>query len=160
MPIRVNPPHPQSGPIVFVVLCAYGVFLAVREMLEVQIGTEPWWVGVVLIAILIPAFVVIDGGWLWVQRELTFSEGTIVVRRWIEVLRGRPGQAIPIDAQTRASIVPRNGRSLRIERDGHVETLLTLGYWEPRRIRELVDALRAHAVELDQSWGGAYPPGI
>ena len=160
MTTRVNPPHPQSGPIAFVVLCAFGVFVAVREMLQVRTGTEPWWVGVVLMAMLIPAFVVIDGGWLWVQRELTFSEGTIVVRRWIEVLRGRPGHVIPIDARTRASIVPRNGRSLRIERDGQVESLLTLGYWEPRRTRELVDALRAHGVELDQSLGGDSPPGI
>jgi hypothetical protein len=47
-----------------------------------------------------------------------------------------------------------------IERDGRVEALMTLGYWEPKRIRELVDALRAHAVELDQSWVGDYPPGI
>jgi len=117
-------------------------------------------VSLLAIAMLIPALVFIEGGWLWIQRELTFSDGRIVVRRWVEVLRDRPGHVIPIDPRTRVSIVPRNGRSLLIERDGRVEALLTLGYWEPKRIRELVDALRAHAVELDQSWVGAYPPAV
>jgi hypothetical protein len=160
MKTAVNPPHPQSGPIGFAVLCAFGIVVAVRGMLQARIGTEPWWVGVMLIAILVPAFVFIDGGWLWVQRELTFSDGTIVVQRWSEVLRGRPGRVIPVDRGTRASIIPRTGRSLRIEHDGRLAALLTLGYWEPKRIRELVDALRAHAVQLDQSWDGDYPPGI
>jgi hypothetical protein len=129
-------------------------------MLQVRIGTEPWWVGVLLMALLVPAFAFIEGGWLWVQRELAFSDGTIVVRRWVEVLRGSPGRVIPINPQTRASIVPKNGRSLLIEGDGRVEALLTLGYWERKRIRELIDALRAHGVELDHSWVGEYPPGI
>jgi hypothetical protein len=160
MKTPVNPPHPQAGPIGFAVLCAFGMVVAVRGMLQEPIGTEPWWVGVALIAMLVPAFVLIDGGWLWVQRELVFSDGTIIVRRWLEVIRGRPGRVIPVDARTRASLVPRNGRSLRIERDGRIAALLTLGYWEPKRIRELVDALRAYAVQLDQSWDGEYPPGI
>jgi hypothetical protein len=160
MKTQVNPPHPQAGPIGFVVLCAFGIVVAVREMLQVRIGTEPWWVGVMLIAIVIPAFVFIDGGWLWVQRELTVSDDTIVVRRWSEVLRGRPGREIRHDPGTRASIIPRAGRSLQIEHDGRIAALLTLGYWERKRIRELVDALRAHAVQLDQSWVGDYPPGI
>jgi hypothetical protein len=160
MKTRVNPPHPQAGPIGFAVLCAFGIVVAVRGMLQVRIGTEPWWVSVLLMVMVVAGFVFIDGGWVWVQRELTFSDGTIVVRRWFEVLRGRPGRVIPVDPRTRAAIVPRNGRSLRIERDGRVEALLTIGYWERKRIRELVDALRAHAIELDQSWGGDYPPGI
>jgi hypothetical protein len=157
---RINPPHPQAGPIAFIVLCAYGAFVAVRGMLQVRIGTEPWWVGVLLMALLVPAFVFIEGGWLWVQRELVFSEGAIVVRRWVDVLRDRPGRVITIDPWTRASIVPKNGRSLLIEGDGRVEALLTLGYWERKRIRELIDALRAHGIELDHSWVGEYPPGI
>jgi hypothetical protein len=41
-------------------------------------------------------------------------------------------------------------RSLGIERNGVIEARLTLGYWEPKRIRELIDALRAHGVEFGQ----------
>ena len=160
MKTRINPPHPQPGPIAFAVVCAFGGLVAVRGMLQLRIGTEPWWVSLLAIAMLIPALVFIEGGWLWIQRELTFSDGRIVVRRWVEVLRDRPGHVIPIDPRTRVSIAPRNGRSLLIKRDGRVEALLTVGYWEPKRIRELVDALRAHAVELDQSWVGAYPPAV
>src|SRR6266550_2104553 len=105
MKTRINPPHPQPGPIAFAVVCAFGGLVAVRGMLQLRIGTEPWWVSLLAIAMLIPALVL-------------------------------------------------------IERDGRVEALLTVGYWEPKRIRELVDALRAHAVELDQSWVGAYPPAV
>lgn len=36
---------------------------------------------------------------------------------------------------------------------------LTLGYWAPKRVRELIDALGANGVELDGYWEGEYPPG-
>ena len=160
MDIRINPPHLQPGPVGFAFICVWGVALAVRGLTQARLGSEPWWVGVALLAIVLPAFAFIDGGWLWIQREIDFSDGTIVVRRWIEVLAGRAGRAIPIDRETRSSITLENVRSLRIERLGRTETRLTLGYWEPRRIRALVDALQTHGVRLDQYWIGVYPPGI
>src|SRR5207244_10808974 len=68
MKTRINPPHPQPGPIAFAVVCAFGGLVAVRGMLQLRIGTEPWWVSLLAIAMLIPALVFIEGGWLWIQR--------------------------------------------------------------------------------------------
>lgn len=113
-----------------------------------RVGSGPWSVGAMAVVLLLGAFGFILGGWLWIQREVDISDGTIVVRRWIDILRGRPGIAIPVDPATRTSITSENVRSLRIERNGVAEARLTLGYWEPKRIDELTDALRAHGVEF------------
>ena len=61
MKTRINPPHPQPGPIAFAVVCAFGGLVAVRGMLQLRIGTEPWWVSLLAIAMLIPALVFIGG---------------------------------------------------------------------------------------------------
>ena len=74
------------------------------------------------------------------------------------MLRAAPGRAIPLAEDVRVSITLENIRSLRIERNGVRETVLTLGYWEPPRVRELIDALRASGIPFDQYWDGEYPP--
>jgi hypothetical protein len=157
--IRINPLHPQDGPVLFAFVCVVGTVLALGRSLSYRIGTDPWWASVLAVAIVVVGFVSIVGGWLWIQREVAFADGTIVVRRWIDALRGRPGQAIPVGDETRVAITLENVRSLRIERNGRPEAVLTLGYWEPGRIRELVDAMRAHRIPFAQYWDGEYPPG-
>lgn len=157
---RVNPPHPQDGPVLFVLMCVVGIVLAVQKFQEFRIGTDPWWAAVLLVVIVLASFAFIIGGWLWIQREVAFSEGQIVVRRWTEAIRGRPGRVIPLGDETRTSITLENVRSLRIERNGATEAVLTLGYWELPQIRELIDALRANGVPYSQYWDGEYPPGV
>jgi hypothetical protein len=152
----VNAPHLQPGPVAFVVVCSVGVGLAVRGLVTLRIGTEQWWVGVMALAIVLPALAFIEGGWLWIQREVAFSDGAIVVRRWIEVLRGKPGRVIPLDGEVRARTTMENIRSLRIEHDGRLEVRFTLGYWEPKRVRELVDALSANGVVVSEHGDGDY----
>jgi hypothetical protein len=143
----------------FLAIVAFGVFVAIRGMLTLRVGTEPWWTGVAGIALFAGTLAFVDGGWLWIQREVAFADGTLVIRRWIEVLSGRSGQVYPLDGRTTASINLENVRSLYIHRDGAVVNRLTLGYWAPKRIRQLVDALRANGVQLDGYWEGEYPPG-
>lgn len=160
MSTRVNPPHPQDGPVLFALLGIVGIVLAVQKFQEFRMGTDPWWASVLLVVIVLASFAFIIGGWLWIQREVAIGDGRIVVRRWIDVISGRPGRAIPLGAETRTSITLENVRSLRIERNGLTEAVLTLGYWEPHRIRELIDALRANGVPYSQYWDGVYPPGV
>jgi hypothetical protein len=90
MNTRVSPPHPQPGPVALAVVCIFGIALAVRGLLTVRIGNGPWSVGAMALFILIVAFAFIEVGWLWIQREVDISDGAILVRRWIEILRGRP----------------------------------------------------------------------
>lgn len=157
---RVNPPHLQTGPVAFAVICVLGIVLAVQKFAEFRIGTNPWWAAVLLLILVAFGFAFIVGGWLWIQREVAIADGTIVVRRWIEFLRGRPGRAIPIGPGTRIFVTRENVRTLLIESNGVTEARLTLGYWEPRTTRELIDRLRASRVEFAQYWEGDYPPGV
>jgi hypothetical protein len=94
--------------------------------------------------------------WLAVRGMFVVDFGT--EPWWIEVLRGHPGRTYPLDGRTTTAINLENVRSLFISRDGEVVNRLTLGYWRPRQVRELIDALRAHGVELDGNWDGEYPP--
>lgn len=91
---RVNPPHPQEGPVLFALVCAVGLFFVIGGLVTLPIGTEPWLVGGAGLLMIPGGLAFIMGGWLWIQREVTFSDGTIVVRRWIEAMRGKPGRAL------------------------------------------------------------------
>jgi hypothetical protein len=149
----------QLAPMAFLAVCAFGVFIAIRGMLTLRVGTEPWWTGLALIALVVGGFAFVDGGWLCIQREVAFADGILVIRRWIEVLGGQAGHVYPLDGRTTASINLENVRSLYIRRDGVIVNRMTLGYWAPKRVRELIDALRANDVQLDAYWDGEYPPG-
>jgi len=156
----VNPPHSQAGPILFAVVCAVGSAFTIRGLITLPIGTEPWLVGALAQLIILVGFVFIELGWLWIQREVTISDGRVVVRRWLDAVRGRPGREIPLGPGVRTSITLENVRSLRIERDGETETVLTLGYWERSSVRDLIDGLRATEVPFAQYWIGEYPPDL
>lgn len=157
---RVNPPHSQEGPVLFALIGVFGVGLAVSKFQEIAAGTDPWWAAVLLLVIVLAGLALIIGGWLWIQREVTFSDGTIVVRRWVEAIRGKPGRTLLYDDHARISITLENIQSLRIERNGKADAVMTLGYWEPPRIRQLIDALRTHSVPFSQYWEGDYPPNV
>lgn len=160
MSTRINPPQPQSGPILFAVVGVIGSVFAIGGMVSLPVGSEPWLAGALGQLILLGGFAIIEGGWLWIQREVVISQDGIVIRRWIEAIRGQPGRAIPLGDEIHASITLENVRSLRIERKGTTEAVLTLGYWEPSHVRKLVDALRANGVPLTQYWVGSYPPDV
>lgn len=159
MSTKVNPPQPQGGPILFLLVCLVGIAFAGGGIVTLEAGTEPWWAGVLGLGIIVGGGILLIGGWLWIQREVVFSDGAVIVRRWLDVLAGRPGRVIRLGDGTRVSITLENIQSLRIERDGVLEASLTLGYWEPNNVRHLVEALRANRVPFGQHWKGEYPPG-
>ena len=156
---RLNPPHPQAGPVAFIGICVLGLAAALRAMLGLTVGTEQWWTTVIALLIILPGFAIIIGGWLYIQREVAFGPDTIVVRRWLSTLAGRPGRTMPLDAGTRSAITLDNVRSLRLEHVGEPPIALTIGYWDPRRIGRLVEVLHARGIPLAQYWEGFYPPG-
>jgi hypothetical protein len=124
------------------------------------IGTEPWLVAALGQLIILAGFLFIELGWLWIQREITVSDGRMVIRRWIDAFLSRPGQEIPLGPGVRIAITLENIRSLRIERDGVREAILTLGYWERSSVRDLIDVLRANGLPFAQYWIGEYPPDV
>lgn len=154
---RVNPPKGQPGPLAFAGVCIFGVFVIVRGMLTVGVGSEPWWTGVFLLLVVLGGFTFIIGGWLTIQREVDFGPQRIIVRRWLEILTGRPGRIIPVDASTRAAIVLENVRSLRLEHPDVAPVTMTLGDWDLRVIRQLVEVLHGRTIPLDQYWEGLLP---
>ena len=143
----------------FIGVCFAGSFLATRGIFSLRFGSEQWWTGVLLLLVMIGGFTFIIGGWLSIQREVDFGPDRIVVRRWLEVLSGRPGRSIPFDSATRSAIILKNIRSLRLEHPDVPPVTMTLGYWDLRIIRQLVEVLHARGIPLDQYWDGVYPPG-
>lgn len=155
---RVNRPHWQPGPLVFAALVVVGFLYAIGGLLTTRAGTEGWWVNIVAIAMFVPAAAFIEGGWLWVQRQVEIGGGTIVVTRWLDVLRGRRGRPVALDHDAHVAIVTEAGRQLRIERNGITEVNCTLLYWNPSAVRQLLDAFRSANVEVAKTWAGDYPP--
>ena len=141
-----DPPHPQPGPIAFLVVCVLGMVAALRGVLTLRIGTEQWWVGVLGLAVVLIGFVVIEGGWVAIQREVAFLEDRIVVRRWIEILIGRPGRVVPLDGRVRAWTTSKNVRTLWIRHDTDPEVAFTIGYWEASRVAQLLVAFSARGI--------------
>ena len=148
MNARINSPHWQPGPFVWVLVAAFGCLVALRGMMQVAFGSEQWWVGFVFIGVDVAAFAFIEGIWLYAQREVAFADGRIVVRRWIEVLLRLPGTEIPLDATTRSVITMQDGRRLKIERDGAVVVSMQLVLWERDTVAELSSTFAQHGAAL------------
>lgn len=155
---RINSPHGQPGPVAFVVVCVIGGVAAIRGMLLMPAQSDQWWTGVLIFVTMLAGFAIIIGGWLYIQREVDFEADSIRVRRWLEVLRGKSGLVLPLEG-TRSAIVLENVRSLRLEHDGFERIQLTLGYWDLRQTRRLVEMLHDRGIPLAQYWEGVYPPG-
>jgi hypothetical protein len=155
---RINPPHWQPGPLAFAVLGVVGFAYAGYALAISTVGTNPWWAAITMLALMVPIFVFILGGWLWIQRQVEIADGRITVTRWLNVLRGRTARPIPLDGRTRIAIVTNGGRQLQIEREGTLEVNCTLLYWGPSALRTLLDSFRMAGIEISTSWEGEYPP--
>jgi hypothetical protein len=122
-------------------------------MMQVALGSEPWWVGFAFIGMDVAAFAFIEGVWLYAQREVAFVDGRIVVRRWLEVLFGAPGTSISLDSRTRSVVTIEHGRRLEIERDGVAVVSMQLAYWEKDALVELVNQFRLRGAALTAGKG-------
>lgn len=154
---RVNRPHWQPGPLAWAVVTAVSIILLLRHMLDFPVGSEPWWGGLVMVGMAVLAFAFIEGVWLYAQREVAFADGRILVRRWMEMILGRPGVEVPIDPGTRSTITLEGGRRLRIERGDTIVVSMQLMYWPVDTVVELVGAFRSHGAELATPWDGGVP---
>lgn len=159
MTARVNPPHWQPGPAGWAIFTAASIVLLLLHMRGFPAGSEPWWGSLVMIGAALLGFAFIEGVWLYAQREVALAGGRVAVRRWLEVLLGRPGVEVPIDARTRCRITLDGGRRLTIEREGSVVISMQLAYWAVDTVVELIGALRADGAELVTPWDGDAPEG-
>ena len=139
MSTHVNSPHWQPGPFVWVLVSALGCLVAVRGMMQVALGSEPWWVGFAFIGMDVAAF--------------AFVDGRVVVRHWLEVLFGAPGTSISLDSRTRSVVTIEHGRRLEIERDGVAVVSMQLAYREKDVVVELVNQFRLRGAALTAGKG-------
>lgn len=157
MTTRLNAPHPQTGPLLFVGLCLAGSFIVIGGTATLPVGSEPWLAGVLMQSIIVAGLLVIIGAWLWIQREITVGPGAINVRRWIQVLRGQPGTSIEVRPGTEVAITLEGARSLVVRQGGEPVLSLPLSFWDPIDERRLIDTLRETGIRLSQYWEGMYP---
>lgn len=157
MTSRVNAPHWQSGPLAWALVSGVLTLLVLTQTLRSQVGSERWWGGLLLVGCGLFAFAFVEGIWLYAQREVAFSGGRIVIRRWAETLVGRPGVEVPLDTETKCTITRERGRHLTIERGNTIAVSMQLVYWEVDTVVELVAAFRQFGAEIATPWNGDHP---
>jgi hypothetical protein len=108
----LNSPKLQSGLVVWGAVCLFGAGLGIKLAFDYRFGTDAWQASIALMALSILGWVAM-AAIVWLeQREVTLLPGAIVVRRWSEILLGRPGRRMALEGPVHARIfVGANGYS-------------------------------------------------
>ncbi len=120
-------------------------------MVETRVGSEAWQVALLFIALTIAAFCSIEGWWAASQREVRFCDDTLVIRRWSDILLGRPGSQIPVRSVTAARLVFASGRRLELVAMP-LRVDFWVGLWPRHELRELREALATRGITLESDW--------
>ena len=150
MPERLNTPKLQRSLALWGAFCLFGVLLGIKLMFQYPVGTDPWQASVLLIAISVAAWVAVAAIVWFEQRQLTFMSGDLTVRRWTDVLLGRPGRRMTLSGVARARIfVGGYGYSAaKLEVGG--ETLkFPLSLWPRSEARRLPEILEGHGMTVE-----------
>lgn len=146
----LNTPKLQWSLVIWGAFCLFGVLLGVKLMFEYPVGTDSWQASMLLIALCVVGWVAIAAIVWFQQRVLAFVSGALLVRRWTDVLLGRPGRRIALSGALRARIfVGSHGYSAaKIEVGG--ETLkFPLTFWPRSDTRQLPEILERHGMTVE-----------
>jgi hypothetical protein len=141
---RLNRPTVQPGIIAFTLLAGVLVAASVRVMLLTPIGSDPWQAGILGLALAAAGYVVVVMLLLWAQREVDVGPGTVTIRRWTDVLRGKDELLIPID-HLRVGV---DGRVMLFAFPGRVYQLW-IAYWPSQELEALREALIREGVTIE-----------
>lgn len=146
----LNTPRLQWVLVIWGGFCLFGVLLGVKLMFEYPVGTDGWQASIFLVAICLAGWIGIAAIVWFEQRELAFVPGALLVRRWTDVVIGRPGKRIALGGPPRARIfVGSYGYSaVKVEVGG--ETLMfPLSFWPRSDARQLPEVLKRHGMTVE-----------
>lgn len=110
-----NSPRFDAALVLWTVFCLLGASLGVDGMMTTRLGSEPWQVGLLAVALFAGGWLAILIWWLVSQREVRANSEVVTVRSWLELLFGRRGNVIPIASIRSAGVVWGTGKKLEIE---------------------------------------------
>jgi hypothetical protein len=115
-----------------------------------------WFVGgLATIGVGVGLFLVIFNGWhLFAQREVALLGEEVKVRRWLDVLRDRPGVAIDTGSLRRARFVVRGGGA-KLDLESDELMTFSIWFWPLADARRLAAELEARHIAV--KWELPYP---
>jgi hypothetical protein len=146
----LNPPRLQWVLVVWGGICLFGVLLGVKLMFEYPVGTDGWQASIFLVAICVAGWIGIAAIVWFEQRQLAFVPEALLVRRWTDVVFGRPGKRIALRGALSARMfVGSYGYSAaKIEVGG--ETLMfPLSFWPRSDAQRLAEVLERHGMTVE-----------
>lgn len=156
--LRLNRPTPQFAPVVWAMLCLFGLGVFAQKLLEFPAGSSGWQGGIFGIVLTVFAFVAIEGWWLASQREIDIDDHGITIRSWLERLLRKPGTRVQWSHMRSANLVFDAGRKLEITttQERH---LYWAAAWRPSVVADLLRIVESHGVSTRMDWvPGSLPP--
>lgn len=159
---RFNPPNASWWSVGWNVVGVFAVGLGVFMVVASEFGESAdaarasWFLGgLVTIAVGAGLFLGVFNGWhLLAQREVTVHPEHMEIRRWLDLVRRRPGVVMPLQSLRGARLVVRaGGAKLDLESDAPLS--FSIWFWALGEARRLADHLEARGIPV--SWELPYP---
>ena len=151
MNVTLNRPIIQVALVAWGTFCLFGVLLGVKlALFDYSFGTDAWQASILLIALSLFSWLAVAVIVWSQQRELTFGSEAIRIRRWTDVLLGRPGRHISLVGAPRVRIfVGSYGYSaVKIEVSGKAISF-PLTFWPRQEARRLPEILEDHGFTVE-----------
>jgi hypothetical protein len=146
----LNSPKLQSALVGWGAVCLFGVGLGVKLAFEHPFGTDAWQGSVGLIALCVLGWFALAAIVWFEQREVTFLSGAMVVRRWSDVLLGRPGQRITLEGPLRARIFVGGTGYSAAKLEGASGTVkFPMSFWPRSEAGRLPEILERHGMKVE-----------
>lgn len=132
--------------------CVFGFLFAVYLLFDYPIGSESWWVGVLMATTVLMGFLSIEGWWLLSQREVSLGSETVVVRRWSDALLARRGQELAIERIRSVRLVFENGKKVRIDLRGGKAISFWAAPWSREELDHLIRGAQMRGIPVQEDW--------
>lgn len=150
--MTANAPRLQNGPVLWAAFCAFGLGLSGWVVVSNPRGSEGWWVGVLLGFQAIISLVVIEAWWLMSQREVSFLDGVVRIRRWSDVLLRRDGRSLPVSSIRAVMLILKGGKKIRIVADNAETLTFWAALWPLTEVDGLIHAAQVRGISVTRQW--------
>ena len=149
--MRLNPPTIQFAPVLWALVCIFGVGAFTQKLFEFPVGSPGWQGGIGGIVLGVVGFVSIETWWLASQREIGLDTEGVTIRSWLELFMRRPGSRIPWAAMRSVSLIFDHGRKLEIVTTNR-RYLYWVAIWSPTVVTEFLRVTEGRGIPIRTDW--------
>jgi hypothetical protein len=150
--VRFNPPKAQNGPVSWALFCVFGLGVSAWVMIRYPFGSESWQVGLMLAGVVLFGLVSIEGWWVASQREIMIDGGSVRVRRWSDILLGRGGIVLPLEAIRAVGLVFDSGKKISLETADGRHVRFWAAIWPRPEIDRLIAECKTRRILTATDW--------